>query len=500
MNMQALLPRFVLVSLVGVLGCAGPADVRPNAGAFTDCGGDAWFLLRQDELVTEDLLADRSRRLHDLAADRAAGPWQEVTMGGELTVDVTAEEGVEGEALLGLFTEPAGVDPPACVRAVPGSGVYTLDGLPPGSWHVGAVAKDAVGVPATWPLPLRVSSSAPARVRLRLWSARWSRAAQPGRTRDVADDRRGTQVIHGCVLGPDGAALPYALVQIRGVAGLGQFADIRTGSDGTYRVPWEGTIYRVGAVWEEPMPGYLGKRHQYVREETHDVDARVDLRVPPFPTGSATLHGRAVDERGRPLERFVVDLRNEVEDWHGPRVHRFAYRWLVARPDGRFHLSGLPAGTYRLAVLPFAADRTRFASFAEGEVTLDAASDGVSTVVLPDAERRRTWYGRVLFEDGCAAYLETPPWPEAGVSVAVYVRGEPTGIVAPIDRNGYFVLSLPESALQALQAGDGELRLWVPIDEPRTVRRAGTFPVDRLASCRAEAGVVRIARSAETDQ
>ena len=491
---------------------------RKAAPPATQPAGDsrAWQVLREG---WGHLLAPLHRRLRKLAAssDHSGRPWRPVKGGGRAKLDIAIEGDAKGQIVVGLFSHPAWASAPVAVRAFAGPGQYTISGLPPGEWHVGAIAdsvsrQSALGVSRSWPNPVRIRPGQTTPIRL-LVSSRFRYSRTSGKREAGRADR--DNLLKGKLTAPDGKPIAHATVQIREFSPDGVLRgspDVQTDENGLYsfdRMKWP---YRVGAIWDEPLPLALGFRHQYIGlNRMFKGRQTVDFPFQTFPKGSAVLTGKVADQHGRPLRRFFLDVRNKVnwKDRSGKSIHQFGYRLPFLSADGTFRLAHLPPGKYEVGAHLFPTDNGVYRCAvgyccAEGEATL-RTDDATYLKLTVTKEKKKIYYGRVLFENGRAAFLHKPPWPGPGgqVRVTLWSREPPSsgsGQSASVDRNGYFALPLWDVELTRLKAGQSELVIGVPIpDRPQVSNNAGRFPANLLSTKRHEAGVVKInAASAST--
>jgi hypothetical protein len=150
-------------------------------------------------------------------------------------------------------------------------------------------------------------------------------------------------------------------------------------------------------------------------------------------------------------------------------------------------LSSLKSNKSRLTlnVVKFMLENTVHAEPLPFEILVsDPNKAPVITINLP------LYYGRVLYEDGTPAVLDSIPWP--GARIRVDLKGE-----SEIDSEGYFQVYLTEKQRKGLEAGNLDDRGYVyfPYFEKRNSSRSvARFPANLLSPDKSKAGVVKIAK------
>jgi hypothetical protein len=301
-------------------------------------------------------------------------------------------------------------------------------------------------------------------------------------------------VVEGRVTGPDGRPVAKGEVQLRAArektGGRRLHRNAKTNDDGYYRCLRVDLPFRAGFLRYEDLPSDEGDRHQYLRQKrVFEGSQTIDFRFDEFPVGTAGLNGQVVDQNGSPVEDFRVDIRNKV-DWkdYSKDLHQYGYKLSPKTADGRFKVSNLPAGLYRLSV-SFGGRRDY--EYYSSEVTLEDSkiTDFTAEVVKKEAgekpvAKKTTYYGRVLFEDGTPAIPYSPPWPGARVTVLRRVL---------VDNEGYFAARLTDEELEQIKAGKIRMDIGYPSYEDRMLtHRIGMFPVEWLSPDKSKAGVFTI--------
>jgi hypothetical protein len=493
----------------------GPADqsVKVSMGqldAPQEGGSRAWYLLRQSDcgpLLRE--LPLQLARTSD-AAVQSSPMWRGHEGGVPLEIDVRMEADAPGELVIGLFADERWSQAPIRVQKVSGAGRHTIVGVPPGKYQIGAMIGDvldpkALGVHRSWPQPAEVAAGRTAIVEL-LVSPQFERslgqsyrqiaeACQPGRKVEYPD-----RLVQGRVTDASGGPVVHALLQIRehtfGPRPRSIWA-IDTGTDalGHYFLDKKAGPLTVSVLVEEPLPGLFGSRSQFAGAPgVHYRKEEVDFALKPFPRGSATLSGRGVDQDGRPVQGFVISVRQDVEIDEEEQPRRtFTYRVPCWTSDGRFVLTDLPSGKHRIMGLPFDHETYQF-DFADSvDVEL---KEGETTDVEVLMKRRTVLYGRVLMEDGTVPPAAVnPPWPEALMISCATDDSGMSWSVGHVDSDGYVTVHLTKDDREALESNKGTLSIEYPVGgnkEKGSWKRVGVFAFDELSADRAKAGAVKI--------
>lgn len=166
--------------------------------------------------------------------------------------------------------------------------------------------------------------------------------------------------VQGAVRDAQGQPLAHALIQIREKGKPGQRSiqapDVNTDRQGHYRFNGITWPYTVGSLIYEPFDLGRSARFQYAhRSEVFNGNKTVDFKFEPFPTGGAGFSGRVLDEQGAVVKAYTLTMEKEKRDQpidQEKDYDTFGYRLQVSSDDGRFSLSGLPAGKYAVTVAP----------------------------------------------------------------------------------------------------------------------------------------------------
>ncbi len=473
----------------------------------------AWFMLRQTGVGP--LLAGLAPKLDQVrhAKERTDPVWAGVDGGGSVDLHLTAEGRGHNGILIGLFGDPRWRTDPIQARAVTAPGRYTLDRLPPGEYVVGAMAGNgsggaSLGVHRSWPRPIEIRAGQTTEVHVlispdfrsalgmynreigRAWAGRWP-APDPDR------------LLRGRVTGSNGEPVPYAIVQIRqhNPDGSSIMAP-ETGTNETGRYQFDDIHwpYKVGAIRYEPMPSVFAYRHQYLpRTRVFEGPQAIDFRFDPWPEGTAGLRGRVLDQHGRPLEAFFLDVRSKGSPAATPDASaeyghcEVGYHVPYIAKNGRFELNRLPAGEMRVGAIAF---DTRTYAIKFGlfqDVTL---TEGKTTEVTLHVEKTEVFYGRVLFKDDRPALVTPTPWP--GAATEVWVGSESLGHWSgkgDLRPDGGFVLKLSADEVKDLRSGKQEIDIALPTPKQKGEHRIwASFPLKLLSRDPGRPGVLRIER------
>lgn len=308
-------------------------------------------------------------------------------------------------------------------------------------------------------------------------------------------------VVHGRVTGPDGKPIVNAVIGIREERKPGQMGiaapDVITNHQGYYsydRIKWP---YTVGASVSEGNSSDQEHLFQFKRyNKVLKGSQTVDLEFGPFPTGSAIVSGKVVDRNGQITKEFRVDVRLKVDwnDYSTKYLYQFGYSKPFTAENGRFEITGLPAGVYDVSITP-----TRdvvisdISEFVQRRSYLCELRDGQRTEIGGENAREKVWYGRVLFEDG------TPAVPSSeGLKTQIvqwtqdYTMGS---TIATVDDNGYFTALISDETMERLKSGESWLTINIAKPDIRhEVQKEEMFPVELLSSERDKAGSVKISR------
>jgi type II secretory pathway component GspD/PulD (secretin)/beta-lactamase regulating signal transducer with metallopeptidase domain len=439
--------------------------------------------------------------------------WRQVQDGGTLRLRLEVEGGLPSEVVVGLFKDARWLDEPVAVRRLPGAGTHTLTGLPAGRYEIGAMIGNApvpvaLGVQRAWPEAIEIGPNYTATADV-LVSEAFQKHATGAFNDEVAKDYFGqwdnlneASLLQGQLTGPDGKPVRFGYIQIRehnpGARSIAA-PDRGTDEQGIYRCDEIAWPYRVNAAWREAIPSTFGCRSQWVfLSRVLQGPQRLDFRFKPFPEGTAKVAGRVIDQKGQPVKSFFLrvlmppfdDL--DLSNLTGQDKTQVNYDVPFISDDGRFELSGLPAGRATLYPIPF--ETQRYEHEWGQEVTLEA---GKTTGVEIELVGKSVFYGRVLFEDGTPAVITPAPWREAATRILMPSGGRTRGL-ADVEADGYFTLDLDDSETEALALGNSRLQISVPTDQERRANNVGEFPYEKLAKDRSKAGTVTVKRPLPT--
>jgi RNA polymerase sigma factor (sigma-70 family) len=411
----------------------GPAAAtpEPESAAGSHPGPEvskAWYVLRQSN--TFGLFHGMPVRLaRAVVPSRRTGPlWTGVEDGGRLQLDIAVEDGVSGEVFVGFFTGPTWSAEPVQARRFPGPGRYTVDRLPPGEYHLGAMIglpphPAALGVHRQWPAPIEIRAGETTRAQLRLspefkdnpaghgsnpkkgYAGQWDRM-DPARliTVRTVDDK--------------GKPVPFCHVTFatRGRKKPDQFEKFfDTGTDDrgyAYCDQIDGAFSLLMVQRFEIVPETLAFRFETRRLPTvYQAVERPFITIPwdPCPTGTGKVTGRVRDHRGRPVKEFYVEVQREEGNRQGTGEYRsLAYQVPVIDAGGRYEVGGLPPGAYQ--VTAFAFDIGAYSWSFEGSPFTLANDNPKPAQVDLELEAKELYYGRAVYADG------TPVYP--GIAVA----------------------------------------------------------------------------------
>ncbi len=469
---------------------------------------------------------DPSYRTGDLWVGK---PWRT-----DVRLNITLEGETPGEIFVGFFADVNWSNLRA-VRAFRGPGDYSLNDIAPGRYYIGAMIGDlpklrtpgphwnpaeqemveeggkaritmttppeellrALGVHRDWPQAVVIKRGQRTRIEL-LVSPDFRSSAVPldlshlSSTLGFWPEMDESNMLKGRVTDSTGKPAPFAVIQIREYnPGARSIAapDVVADENGFFcydKMEWP---YHVGTIFHENLPERIGTRSRYRWiPKVFEGKQEINIQLEPFPTGTATLRGNAVDHKGRPLTRFVLRIQE-----HGPTASlpgkqpwstSIAYLDIpYASQDGRFALTDLAAGAYQVDALPAESGAYEF-----GQQTQAVLTGGKATDVQIVKRANRAFYGRALFEDGAAVYPGSA-WPEERPAAgAKRVHGG-----TRIRATGMFVLYVPEEEMEPndLKSKMAVIR-WQSPDY--VLHEVGRFPLSQLGEDRDSPPTLRCKR------
>jgi len=318
-----------------------------------------------------------------------------------------------------------------------------------------------------------------------------------------AYDANRTEWIQGRVTGPDGQPVVDAIVLI----------NEHKPDGGPFRVPRVGTdekgYYMFGAVSWPYRLGAERRQHQTSTgidcyqllhlKRVFDGPQKIDFQFSEPPKGTASLVGHIVDMEGVPIREFTANISalanwkeleevysEESEDANGGYVKSTWFNQEVNSEDGVFRLENVPAGKYRIRIIP----KEKRYEWHRQEVVL---ADGKTTNLALEVPSKHVLYGRVLFEDGSPAVIKPEPWPGAKTRILVPVGRRARGI-ATVEEDGYFAAYVDERELEQLKSIGSSLIINVPTTQQGRRKTVGRFPFELLSTEKSKAGVFKVSR------
>ena len=349
--------------------------------------------------------------------------WQPVSNGGQLVVKIDTDQPADAELLIGLFVDAKWSKDPVAVRRVTGGGTHTLTGLPTGRFQIGAIAgryAHAIGVQRQWPEPVEIRRGETATAEMLVSNSLRLATGDtyPGRIWDYLGQwlrQEDSTLLRGRITGPDGEPIPFASIEVRQQHSDGQssFAILDKGTDtrGMYKVGRMTWPYTVNAIWYDPLPTAYGNRFQLKHlGGVFDGPQELNIQLDRFPQGTAKVAGRVVDDRGEPVQRFILQVSTRIGTMPLPddasAYTQYGYILPFISEDGRFEVTELPDGpvTVHVAASDNLQGLRRYEAARSKDIVLEA---GKTADVEFEFARTKLFYGRVLFDDKAKASVVT---------------------------------------------------------------------------------------------
>ncbi len=447
-------------------------------------------------------LPQRLGRMFD--KDRQNDPaWKPVHNGGKVQLDLTADPNAGDDTVVGFFTVADWSKDPVQVRRFPGPGHYTIEGLQPGEYVIGAVAgglpQTGFGVHRRWPafIHVRAGQTTPVQVhvsstamddpwlgsdaedRLRGWAGKFGKL-DPGSTVKIR------------LVDPQGKAVPF------GVAGVSvnnkpYFLSLGTNADGYACTDKITGPFAVATTRYQSDPWTLqdmSYRQQYSRMyPARDLTVTVDE----IPSGTGKLTGTVRGKDGRPITEYILAVKRTATPVRGTNMGNtsFICRKVVIDPHGRYEMTGLPPGRYEaFCVLPLTGAYTRL--FGNGPRFEIGPERGATALLDFDLEPMQLWYGRAIYEDGSPVFPgEYSAW---AVPPQRRQRGQISGgMIMPTKPDGSFCVSLsPREYRDLIAENDGLIDILETT--PGHIAKLGDVPIDKLSRDKARPTVVVLPR------
>jgi hypothetical protein len=304
-------------------------------------------------------------------------------------------------------------------------------------------------------------------------------------------------VLYGRVTRPDGSPIPNAVVQIREERKEGQRGiaapEVWTNRQGFYCFDDIRWAYHVGVLAYTYKPSGDGYRHEYkhLNRTLHGTN-EVDFILEEPSSGTSVIKGRMLAPDGTAVKDFRLDVRNQVDgkDRSGEYLYQFGIKEYVSGSEGRFEVSGLPPGKYRIALVPTIKEATgRSDDFSNRREYVCELTDGETIDITKAIEMEKAWYGRVLFDDGTAAVLP-------GLTTQIFEwskRSDEGYEIARVDEEGYFTARFSDDALKRLKSEE----VWLTVNVTKSPRmfskvQKERFPFSLMSIDKEKAGALKI--------
>lgn len=308
-------------------------------------------------------------------------------------------------------------------------------------------------------------------------------------------------VVYGRVTRPDGRPVAHAVLQIRERPQEGQDGiaapDVYADAQGFYCFDDIHWAYHVGVLAYGNRTSVDGYNYQYKRlNRVLQGTNKVYFVLEDPPAGTAVVKGQVLAPDGQPIQRFRVRVSTKI-DWNDqsePYLYDFGFNEFVSDAEGRFEISGLPAGEYQVSLNPTLEEAgRRYDDIADSREYTCELTEGKTVDITNTAEDNQAWHGRILFEDGTPAVL-----PDTETQVLEWSKGYDEGhVTATLDEHGYFTVRFSDATLERLRSGE----TWLTVNITKTKylyyeTQKETFPFKLMSPEKAKAGTLTIGRPA----
>jgi beta-lactamase regulating signal transducer with metallopeptidase domain/thiol-disulfide isomerase/thioredoxin len=386
----------------------------------------AWYILSQTD--TSGLLNGLPQRLIQASTEnrRETPVWQGIDNGARLKIRVETEGEVSGEVLVGFFKESNWENAePAQVRSFAGPGEYTVEGLIPGKYWLGAVvgtvddfAKSSyslgngagMGVEKDWPKPLvlQVGQATNAHVRV---SDKYRLAAMHDEQFrghfGLWTPTKPEQLVTIKTVDAENKPLPYCSVTLNQLVKgddtrNDRFHRFGTDENGVAYCDAFSGRFTVTVQKTDFIPELFAHRfriRQFPKIYQVPLPFMMEVAMDPIPVGSATLSGRVHDQFGNPLREFYLTLSRHQQrapfDWD-----TFEISMPFTSDDGSYSIPDVAPGTYTVRIRHFDYPTHVYRTgYKERTVTIPIEPNPRVHADF-EVEAKELLYGRAVFDDG----------------------------------------------------------------------------------------------------
>jgi thiol-disulfide isomerase/thioredoxin len=397
------------------------SDRTIAGGEDSDRESRAWYILSQTD--TDGLLVGLPERLAEAIAlsrregsiDKIGSLWQGTDVRARARIRIECDGEADGEVFVGFFKDPRWwTGKPAQVRSCSGPGNYSFDDLVPGKYCVGAVMEQTegqplLGVEKSWPAAVEISADTVADIQVRISNQFKNNPCGLPPSEPALDPHKAdaTRLISLRTVDETGAPAPYCRVVLASLLSgdstqLGQFYQLRT--DGEGHGYWDqiaGPFSVVTAQRFGFVPDRMSAWSQVISSRTaYDASQRPDITLvfEPVPSGTGSIRGRVHDQYGDALTEYYISLYRKSDRDVDTKEDFFIFA-PVTDGDGRFEVSDLAPGTYRIRVRNFDYP-THVYTFSDTTVVVPVEPRNAVVETNIEVEAKQRLYGRAVGESG----------------------------------------------------------------------------------------------------